>query len=680
MDMMLEQFKIIFDRPEKVRKLREVILNLAVRGKLVEQDPNDEPASVLLERIREEKERLIKKKKIKKEKPVAEISDEEKSCKLPNGWVLCRLGELVTYKNGYAFSSRHMDVSKKGIPVIKSNTIMQKKVVFNYKTDYVSNLEEKMKDSYVEKGDLLMCLSSQSSNVEPLGVTALYEYEYNSLLNQRVLKMKPLGELVLTNKFLLNSINSQEFHYTLSKKGSGSAQSNLKLEHVMEMIFKLPPLEEQKRIVRKVDSLMLFCDKLEKSLEKKVKYGYLSAKSVFNSIGNVNSIEELEESLRFIITNFRDLTLGDNAVKELKNGIVQLAVQGKLVIQNPDDEPASVLLERIQKEKERLIKEKKIKKEEPLAEITEEDRPYILQNDWKLIRLGEISKIIEYGTSTKADLDESKIPVLRMNNIIDGRLDFNNLKYVDSNIKDLPRLYLKKGDLLFNRTNSYELVGKTAVFSRENDSMTFASYLIRISLFNDFIDAEYINIVMNSNIYRITQIEPQITQQNGQANFNGTKLKSTLIPLPPLVEQKRIVEKVNSLMQLCDELENNIEQSKRTNERLMQSVLQDAFNDNNEENNQLSFGEFIKQKRKEKGITITNMLELLKDVKSSEYTNIEEGFVKPEQFIIEKIANALKLSETEIKYLKKLKIKTDATKCLDSDYEIKIAARRINKN
>jgi type I restriction enzyme S subunit len=159
-----------------------------------------------------------------------------------------------------------------------------------------------------------------------------------------------------------------------------------------------------------------------------------------------------------------------------------------------------------------------------------------------------------------------------------------------------------------------------------------------------------------------------------------TKLAKFLIPIPPLAEQKRIVEREDLLMRLCDELENNIQQSKKNSERLMQSVLQDVFNDSNEKNNQLSFGEFIKQKRKDKGITITYMLELLKDVKSSEYTKIEEGFVKPEQFIIEKIANVLKLSEIEIKYLKKLKIKTDLEKCLNSDYEIKIAARRINKN
>lgn len=571
MEMLLEQFKTIFDRPEKVKRLRETILDFAVNGKLVTQNSDDEPASTLLERIKEEKEKLIKDGKIKNEKNLPDTQEDVRNIKLHDGWTLCRLGDIVTYKNGYAFSSKHMDSNKEGIPVIKSNTIMQKQVIFNYKTDYVSTVEKKMEECYVKQGDLLMCLSSQSANVEPLGVTALYEYEDYALLNQRVLKMTPIGEMKDTAKFILHSINSREFHERLSIKGTGSAQSNLKLQHVLEMIFKLPPLEEQKRIVEKIDLLMNFCDKLEEVLDKKIKYGNLSAKSIFNAVGCVSNVEELEETIRFILSNFKDLSLGDNAVKELKSCILQLAVQGKLVPQNPS-ESAEILVKKIMEEKEILIKDKKIKKEKPLREI-EGIKSFIIPSGWSLVRLGNLAKVIEYGTSTKADLDDNKVPVLRMNNIIDGKLDYSNLKYVDSDIKDLPRLYLNNNDILFNRTNSYELVGKTAVFKGLDNTMTFASYLIRVALFNDRLNAEYINIVMNSNIYRVSQIEPEITQQNGQANFNGTKLKSTIIPLPPLEEQNRIVEKVESLLNLCDKLDKEIQVYNKYRLNLMESIV-----------------------------------------------------------------------------------------------------------
>ncbi|MGG7162449.1 restriction endonuclease subunit S [Clostridium ihumii] len=568
MDMMLEQFKTIFDRPEKVKKLRETILDLAVRGKLVEQNPNDEPASVLLERIREEKERLIREKRIKKEKPLAEISEEEKPFELPYGWELTRIGEIITLKGGKRLPKGYSLLQEETSHVYIRITDMKNGSIKNYDLKYISDeVYEKIKSYIITKDDLYITIAGT------IGEVGIVPDKFDNMnLTENAARIIPCK----VNKFWLKSfIESTFIQRILLDKVNQMAQPKLALKRIQDTIIPLPPLIEQKRIVEKVNSLMAFCDKLEKALDKKVNYGELAAKSVFNAVGNVSTAEELEETLRFILLNFKDLSLGDNAVKELKNCILQLAVQGKLVPQDPNDEPAEVLLESIREEKERLIKEKKIKKEKPLAEIS--DNPYIIPSRWSLVRLGTLAKAIEYGTSTKADLDQSKVPVLRMNNIIDGKIDYKNLKYVDSDIKDLPRLYLNNKDLLFNRTNSYELVGKTAVFTGVDSSMTFASYLIRIELFNEMVNADYINIVMNSNLYRISQIEPEITQQNGQANFNGTKLKSTIIPLAPIEEQKRIVEKVDSLMILCDELEKKIQKQKDYSNRLMESILKSSF-------------------------------------------------------------------------------------------------------
>ena len=140
-------------------------------------------------------------------------------------------------------------------------------------------------------------------------------------------------------------------------------------------------------------------------------------------------------------------------------------------------------------------------------------------------------------------------------------------------IKDLPRLYLKNSDLLFNRTNSFELVGKTGIFKGECDKFTFASYLIRIRLFDSYIFPDYVNLSMNADYFRETQINTEVTQQCGQANFNGTKLANTRIPLPPLEEQKRIVAKVNQLMALCDELEAKLRQTEEDSEKLMNTAV-----------------------------------------------------------------------------------------------------------
>jgi type I restriction enzyme S subunit len=570
MDMMLEQFKTIFDRPEKVKRLRETILDLAVRGKLVKQDPNDEPASVLLERIKEEKERLVKEGKIKREKPLPEIREAEKPYELPKSWSIEYMQSLTSCITcGLASTPKYVDKGKIFLSAknIKPYKFMPQDHRFISKEDF----QKLTKQNKPEIDDILLTRVGAG-----IGEAAIIDQNLEFAIYVSLTLIKPIKKHV-HSKYLLHWINSPKgvAKAVGNTFGKGVSQGNLNVNQVRRFLVPIPPIDEQIRIVEKVDSLMIFCDKLEKALEKKAHYGELSSKSVFNAVGNVSTVKELEETLRFILLNFKDLSLGDNAVKELKNCILQLAVQGKLVPQDPNDEPAEVLLEKIKEEKERLIKEGKIKREKPLGEIS--DTPYLIPSRWCLVRLGNLTKVIEYGTSTKADLDQNKIPVLRMNNIIDGRLNYENLKYVDSDIKDLPKLYLNNKDLLFNRTNSYELVGKTAVFKGLNNIMTFASYLIRVELFNDMVNADYVNIVMNSNLYRITQIEPQITQQNGQANFNGTKLKSTIIPLPPLNEQKRIVEKVNSLISLCDELEKKIEKQKSYSNRLMESILKYSF-------------------------------------------------------------------------------------------------------
>lgn len=262
-------------------------------------------------------------------------------------------------------------------------------------------------------------------------------------------------------------------------------------------------------------------------------------------------------------------------VKKLRQQLLQDTVQGKLVEQNPNDEPASELLKKIKAEKEKLIAEKKIKKEKELTPIKQEEIPVEIPENWVWCRLGEITFDVSYGTSEKADL-VGEIPVLRMGNITtEGEILYSNLKYVSSQISDLPKLYLQKGDLVFNRTNSYELVGKSAVFEN-SEPYTLASYLIRVR-FSNLIHSKFIASYINSKVCRETQLEPQIIQQNGQANFNGTKLSNILVPLPPLTEQNRIVQKLDELMHYCNELEASIKQSESQNEKLLQQVLREAL-------------------------------------------------------------------------------------------------------
>ena len=204
-----------------------------------------------------------------------------------------------------------------------------------------------------------------------------------------------------------------------------------------------------------------------------------------------------------------------------------------------------------------------------LASVTPHDIP----ESWKWTRIGHLALVIDYGTSKKAESDSSKGPVYRMGNIAGGRLIDENLKYVDANIDDLPGLYLKNYDILFNRNNCYEFVDKVGIYTGPDDTATFASYLICIRLPSMYLFPAFFNLAMNAPYFRHIQIEPEVVQQCGQANFNRTKLASTVVPIPPLAKQRRIVTKVEQLLALVDALEQQLAASCATGANLLTALV-----------------------------------------------------------------------------------------------------------
>ena len=257
--------------------------------------------------------------------------------------------------------------------------------------------------------------------------------------------------------------------------------------------------------------------------------------------------------------------------KQERQTILDLAIRGELVPQDPTDEPASVLLERIRAEKEQLIKDKKLKRDkkdnEPIDEV-----PFELPEGWEWCRLKEVTTELKYGTSEKSSL-EGKIPVLRMGNITtNGTIDYSNIVF-SSNEEDIKEFLLTKGNLVFNRTNSSDLVGKTAIYRGEMPAI-FAGYLIKIALLR--VNPEYTNLVMNSSYYRKWCYSVKSDAVN-QSNINAEKLSNLLISLPPLAEQHRIVQKIEQPFTLVDTIENLKEQLKSDVKQAKSQVLSDAI-------------------------------------------------------------------------------------------------------
>ena len=262
--------------------------------------------------------------------------------------------------------------------------------------------------------------------------------------------------------------------------------------------------------------------------------------------------------------------------QQLKNAILQEAIEGRLVPQDSNDEPASVLLARIRKEKEQLVKEGKLKKKDlEVKPISEDEIPFEIPDSWVWCRVEELIHPPKYGTSNKS-LENGAVPVLRMGNIQDGEIVFDNLVF--SNDKtDNEKYNLKSGDLLFNRTNSAELVGKTAIYRGQRPAI-YAGYLILLRPIE--VDSEYLNFVLGSN-YARSYCQEVKTIGVQQCNINAEKISAFIVPLPPLAEQHRIVAKIEELLPKVEEYGKAQDALNKLNaelpERLKKSILQEAI-------------------------------------------------------------------------------------------------------
>lgn len=289
----------------------------------------------------------------------------------------------------------------------------------------------------------------------------------------------------------------------------------------------------------------------------------------------LNKMKEVSEEIE-VFGN--EVHYQEQLITKLRQSILQEAVQGKLVPQDPNDEPVSVLLKKIKEEKERLIKEKKIKKEKPLPPITEDEIPYELPKGWEWVRLGEICSYIQRGKSPKYSNVE-EIPVISQKCIQWDGFDISKARFIDPMSLDgyIEERFIDQFDLLWNSTGLGTL-GRINVYPKIElyKKVVADSHVTVIRPFKNFIYSKYLYQWFAGPIVQ-GEINDKSTGSTKQTELNITTVKGYIVPLPPLNEQKRIVEKTDQLMALCDELEKNIEKSKKDSELLMQSVLQEVF-------------------------------------------------------------------------------------------------------
>jgi len=558
-------FDTAFAAPDGIQKLRELILTLAMQGKSVPQDPKDQPASELLKAIEVEKQRLVKEGKIKQPKPLPAITAEELPYKLPDGWEWVRLHDYGIWKSGTTPSRTNSSYYGGDIPWVKSGEVKQGKIVETSETI----TQEALKSCSLDLNSIgSVLVAMYGANIGEVGVL-----EIEATTNQAVCACKPY--LGIDNIFLVYLLTSLKQNFI--GQGAGAAQPNISREKIIHTIVPLPPLAEQRRIVAKIDRLMARCDELEKLRAERNHKRITVHTAALDRLLTAKESSDFSTAWRFITQYFGELYSVKENVAELRKAILQLAVMGKLVPQDPTDEPASELLKAIEAEKQRLVKEGKIKQSKPLPEIKPQQVPYELPKGWNWVRLGDISQIIG-GFAYKSNLfkTEGTRQVLRLGNIRPDLIRLNeNPVFIDDSLGELTsELCLLKNDILITMTGTRSKHDYLYTVRVEENPMNGVLLYLnqRVGAIRLFSDARYMNLALKVEILK-DAIFSSATGSANQANIGINNLREWIVPLPPLTEQHRIIAKTDRIMALCDQLDEQIDAATSKQTTLLNAVM-----------------------------------------------------------------------------------------------------------
>ena len=562
MELLEKYFDTAFAAPDGVQKLRELILTLAVQGKLVPQDLKEQPASELLKEIAAERQRLEKEKELRTAAD-EHISESEEYTGRPFGWKYCRLGNLARFID---YRGRTPEKVDSGIPLITAKNVrfgFINREPYEYITE--DEYENWMTRGYPKLGDLLFTTEA------PLGNIAVIDIQERFALAQRVICLqlhKPdIGSFL---KWLIMSVS---FQSQLLNNATGMTAKGIKSARLKEIPIPLPPLAEQHRIVAKIDQLMARCDDLEKLRGDRNQKRITIHTAALDRLLTAKESNDFSTAWRFITQHFGELYSVKENVAELRKAILQLAVMGKLVPQDPTDEPASELLKAIEAEKQRLAQTEEIKISKPLLEIKIDEIPYELPKGWKWVRLGSIAAYIQRGIGPRYS-DIPEIPVISQKCIQWSGFNKSIVKFIDPSTIDRYRneRFIRDGDLLWNSTGT-GTIGRINVYRDELNEFkrVVADSHVTVIRLIGLCNAYVLNFLMSPIVQK--HIEENASGTTNQIELNTTTVINQVVPLPPLAEQRRIVAKIDQLMTLCDQLDQQIDAATSKQTTLLNAVM-----------------------------------------------------------------------------------------------------------
>ncbi len=559
LDIFFEHFEHLAETPNGVQKLRELILQLAVQGKLVPQNPNDEPASVLLEQIK--KARLNGQQKLLVEDaPELDTTPYE----LPVGWVWTRLADIgqVNPRNAVEDNLEVSFVPMALVPAVYGEPV---------RSEIRRWSEVKKGFTHFAEGDVVLakitpCFQNGKAavmrglvNRVGAGTTELHVFRGS-------------GGLISPDYVLIYLKTPLFVEAGISKMSGTAGQQRVPGSYFSSNPFPLPPIEEQRRIVTKVDQLMALCDELEARQQQRREARLRLNDAALDHLLTARDPDDFAMHWQRLRDNFDLLYDTPDTVGKLRQAILQLAVQGKLVPQDRNDEPASIYLSNIRAQKARLTADGKLKKEKNLSTLNEDEFGFNVPSGWCLVRLADITQKLGAGSTPlggKSVYTSTGVKFIRSQNVWNSGLRLNDVAFIPNAIhQKMSGTHIERGDILLNITGAS--IGRSAVVPDDFDEGNVSQHVAIVRLVDKALRG-YIHLCLISPYIQtlIMSVQVGISREG----LSMARLQEFVIPLPPLAEQCRIVAKVEQLMALCAEIEVKLKQAQAASETLMEVVV-----------------------------------------------------------------------------------------------------------
>ncbi|WP_103665887.1 restriction endonuclease subunit S [Gracilimonas amylolytica] len=558
---LLDEFNIVIDTAEGLTELRSLILGLAVRGKLVSQDPNDEPASELLKKIEAEKKRLYKEDEIRKPKKLKNVSDEEAPFEIPKNWIWTRLGKTANDVHYGYTESADFEISEPKF--LRITDIQDGKV--DWKNTPGCTIEEDEIPKYqLHNGDLLIARTGGTVGKSFL----INDVEYSAVFASYLIRFIPT--FTDTSEYIYKYLYTKLYWDQLYESTSGTGQPNVNATKLSNLLFPLPPLAEQHRIVQKIESLFAEVDVLEEKLNRQTKLDEKLQQAVNAEVQQAPDAGSSKSAWNFITSNFDTLYHTPEAIDNLKKNILNEAVRGRLVPQNPNDEPASELLKKIKAEKQRLYDEGEIRKPKDLPPVKEDEIPFEIPESWEWCRLGD-SILDIYGGSTPSKSNPQ----------------YWNGEYYWASVKDLndDQIYIDK--TIDTITELAISKNKTKLVPADNVIVCTRMGLGKINLntVDVSINQDLKALILPKSVSHLFFFYVYKTMEiiGSGMTVSGIRQDELLkIPFqfPPLEEQHRIVQRIEELFDICDRFKAQLEQRQGVNERLVKGLVGEVLEGN----------------------------------------------------------------------------------------------------